>query len=167
MEYKLATINELDEIYDLYRIVIKTTKTWDWNDQYPSKEMVRDDIESKNLVSLKDKDNIIAVSFIGDRYNPDPVKNWKLDLQKPARWARICVHPDYQGKGIGRIFTENIINDLKIKGYDGIRIIVAQENIAALKLYNHFNFINQGEYIDNNIKWFCYELKFGEKNEQI
>lgn len=162
MKYTLAKLDDLDEIFDLYRYVIKTTNTWDWNDQYPSKDMVKDDIENQSLVCLKDEDKIIAVSYIGDRYNPDPVKIWKLDLHKPARWARICVHPNYQGKGIGKIFTKNIIDDLKNKGYDGIRIIVAQENIAALKLYNHFHFINQGEYFDNNIKWFCYELKLGE-----
>ena len=159
MKYTLVVLDELDEVFALYRYVIKTTKTWDWNDQYPSKEMVKDDIINQNLVCLKDGDKIIAVSFIGDRQEADPVKIWKLKINKPARWARICVHPNYQGKGIGRLFTENIINDLKHKGYDGIRIIVAQENIAALKLYNHFKFINQGEYIDNDIKWLCYELQ--------
>lgn len=162
MKYTLAKLNELDEIFDLYKNVIKSTKTWDWNNQYPSKEMVKNDIINQNLVCLKNENKIIAVSFIGDRHNPDPVKVWKLEMYKPARWARICVHPDYQGKGVGRTFTKHILNDLKNKGYDGIRIIVAQENIAALKLYNHFNFINQGEYIENDIKWFCYELKLGE-----
>ena len=159
MKYTLAKLDELDEIFDLYRYVIKTTATWDWSDQYPSRELVKDDIESQSLVCLKDEDKIIAVAYIGERYNPDPVKIWKLNLHKPARWSRICVHPDYQGKGMGKIFVKNIIKDLKNKGYDGIRIIVAQENIAALKLYNHFHFINQGEYFDHDIKWFCYELK--------
>lgn len=32
LKYTLAKLDELDEIFDLYRYVIKTTDTWDWSD---------------------------------------------------------------------------------------------------------------------------------------
>lgn len=159
LKYKIADITELDEINQLYRLVIKTTPTWDWNDKYPDIEMIKEDIKNNALFCLKYENKIIGVSFIGDRYNPDFVKNWKdISIKKPARFAKICIHPEYQGKGLGRYLAECILKTIKERGYDGIRVIVAQDNIAAIKLYSSLGFKNCGEYEENDILWFAFEL---------
>jgi len=156
--YKYASLSEIDTIYDLYQRVIASTPVWGWDKDYPSKEMLIDDINSHSLVGYYDNDKIIAVSFIGKRSENDQVTCWKKDIKKPARWARICVDPTYQGKGIGYTFNKLIIEDLFNQGYDGIRIIVAQNNTSAIKMYNKFSFTNQGEYNFIDIDWYCYEL---------
>lgn len=157
MEYRVIKINELDKANELYRYVIKFCKTWDWNENYPSLKMIEEDILNHQLVGLFDNNQLIAISFIGCRQNPDCVKGWKTNLKKPARWARICVHPQYQRKGIGKLFINLIIKDLKSKGYDGIRIIVAKENFAALNLYKKFKFNCVAEHFQNSIEWWCLE----------
>lgn len=156
--YKPIKLNEVDLVYDLYQRVINSTPVWGWDKDYPSKDMLINDITSNHLVGYYDNDKIIAVSFIGPVNPNEEVPNWKLEIKNPARWARICVDPTYQGKGVGYAFTKCIISDLINQGYDGIRIKVAKDNISAIKLYDKFGFLNQGNFNFIDIDWLCYEL---------
>lgn len=163
MEYRKLNTYNLEEAYNLYKRVIKNSHTYGWDENYPSFDMIKDDIISQGLVGLFENDKLIAVSYIGEREQLDHVLGWRYKLKKPSRIARICVEPSLQGRGIGKKFLTFIVEDLKSRGYDGMRIIVAKENKNALKMYNLFPFKNRGEHFDYGICWYKLELKFGEK----
>ena len=65
--------------------------------------------------------------------------NWTMRASGEAGsigWiAMTGVHPDYRGKGLGRVATVAGMEYLKSKGVDGIELEVDSENVAATSLY--------------------------------
>ena len=140
-ELTLANATEIDKIITLYRRVIDTTFTT-WGKDYPSKELLINDIKNNNLYLLKLDDNIVAVSFLGIKENDD--ESWVLPLSKPMSVARICVSPDFQSKGVGTMFMSLLTQKAKELGADGMHFHVCTKNPAAIKMYENVGFSNTG-----------------------
>lgn len=156
--FEIANLNDLDDICNLYKKVIKTTFTT-WDENYPSKNLLIDDILNKNLYVLKHKKTIIAVSFLGTK--EENKENWEIDLKRPMGVARICVDPNLQGKGVGSFFMECLINKSKKLGADGMHFHVEITNIAAQKMYQKCGFINCGLGQSNyGFSFYKFEQKF-------
>jgi ribosomal protein S18 acetylase RimI-like enzyme len=100
---------------------------------YPNKENVESDINSKSLYILKYNDKIVAVAAAGS-FNELDHLHW--EPKKPCELARIGVVPTMQKHGVGTIVLQNVINSMKRKDFDGIRMLVSKTNSAALALYN-------------------------------
>lgn len=52
----------------------------------------------------------------------------------------ICVHPDYQGKDIGTLIMNHLINKIKDKNYISIGLFVWEGNKTAHEFYNKLGF---------------------------
>jgi ribosomal-protein-alanine N-acetyltransferase len=52
----------------------------------------------------------------------------------------VAVHPEYRGKGLGKLLMENIIDLLTRKGISTIRLEVRRGNVVAQRLYEKFGF---------------------------
>ncbi len=141
--FKFGKAKEMDinVIMDLYKNVIKTTFTT-WDDYYPSKELVFNDIKKGNLYVMFDNQRIIAVSYLGE--NEDEDEDWRFKLHKPLGVARICVDPQYQGKGVGTYFIKKLIKEAKLKNADGMHFHVCTKNNSAMRMYEKAGFINCG-----------------------
>lgn len=127
---------------------------------YPNKENVESDIESKSLYVLKYDDKIVAVAAAGS-FNELEHLNWKP--KKPCELARIGVSPTMQKQGLGTIILQNIMSEMKRKDYDGIRMLVSKSNSAALALYNKNGFEMCGETFMYGIDFYCYQITFDPK----
>ncbi|ELZ5939597.1 ribosomal protein S18-alanine N-acetyltransferase [Providencia stuartii] len=57
-----------------------------------------------------------------------------------ATLFNIAIHPDYQGKGYGRLLMEQLITDLVDKGILTLWLEVRESNAAALRLYDKLGF---------------------------
>ena len=55
----------------------------------------------------------------------------------------IAVHPDYQGKGIGKKVMESLINQVKDKKYASIGLFAWEENPNNIPFYEKFGFRRQ------------------------
>ncbi len=158
LEFSQARKEDVDEIYKLYQIVIKNSFTT-WDKSYPSKMLVFDDIKNKNLYVLKSDDKIVAVSFLGKYENEDD--EWKYKLNNGYGIARICVNPDFQGKGIGTHFLKLLIEEAKQSGADGIHFHVCVQNPSAMKMYENAGFKNCGLGKPNyGFEFYKYEMVF-------
>ena len=98
MNFLKANKDNLNEIMLLYKEVIKTTFTT-WGEDYPSRELIKSDIDDGNIYIVIEDNKIIAVSFLG--VNEEENEEWVNKLNNPLGIARICVKKEYQGKGIG------------------------------------------------------------------
>ena len=58
----------------------------------------------------------------------------------------ICVHPDYQGKGVGRAIFETLLNDISQNRSDILRVelFVRSTNPKAIQLYENLGFVKEG-----------------------
>lgn len=160
MEFGLINIDKIDELVALYKAVIEKTKTYGWDESYTSKDILVNYIKSKNMYGVFDNGKIIASAFVGESVFAVDIKCWKKNIKNAGKWARICVHPNYQRKGIGTLFVKFIIQELKNKQFDGIRILVAEQNEPAIKLYNKFNMTVSGTCVIHGINWLCLEYSF-------
>jgi len=153
-----VSLNEIDKVMILYKNIIENRYTT-WNEYYPNKEIILEDINDSNLICVKSNEELIGIVCIGKEWNED-VNVWNTRFNNPGTFMRIGVHSKFKGKGVGDILLNYVLNELKIRGFDGVRILVDSNNFNALKLYNRFNFkfFQKEEHFD--FVWDCMELKF-------
>jgi ribosomal protein S18 acetylase RimI-like enzyme len=72
----------------------------------------------------------------------------KLD-DKICEMKRLYVHDKYKGNGIGKILTEKIIEEAKIKNYEKIRLDTFNKMEAALEIYYRNGFQKITPYYHN------------------
>ena len=158
IEYKKARSSDLNSILILYKEVIENTFTT-WDENYPSKNLIIEDIKSKNLYVAKINGEIVAVSYLGKSENT--TEKWTIKLNKPLGVARICVNPKFQGKGIGTSFMQFLIEKAKKRGADGMHFHVCTKNVSASKMYEKCGFKNCGLGESNyGYDYYKYEQKF-------
>lgn len=160
MEIKRLTIDKINEIKKLYDDIKRETFTL-WDDGYPSEDLIKYDIERNGLWGVfNQEDELIAISFAGERCEDgEEDYTWQQTFKKRGTFARIGVSPKYQKQGIASFLLEFILKELKIEGFDGVRILVGIKNINAIKLYEKFNFNNCGKIKKYGHEYYLFELK--------
>ncbi len=159
MEIKLLTINELNEIKNLYDDIRENTFTL-WDNGYPSEELIVWDIERNGLFGMFENNELVAVSFAGQRCEDGEEDfSWKEHFKKRGTFARIGVSPKHQHKGFGTKLVDFILKQLKSQGFDGVRILVGVQNLNAIKLYSKFGFNNCGEVNRFGRDYYLFELR--------
>ena len=154
--FRLADIDDISEIIDIYHKNIGTSGCT-WNSDYPCLASAESDIANKSLYILKENDKIIAVASAGSF---DELGHLPWSLKNPCELARIGVIPEKHNRGIGTIILQNVIQAVKERGYDGIRMLVSKTNPAALALYNKNGFNQCGETYMYEIDFYCYQMIF-------
>jgi len=155
-DFSLASPGDISEIMDIYHSLIGTPGCT-WGLDYPNMETVESDMNSGSLYVLKEGNKIIAVASAG-AFNELSHLQWKP--KKPCELARIGVTPERQRQGIGTIILQNVMNSVKNKGFDGIRMLVSKTNPAALALYEKNCFEKCGEVFMYDIDFYCYQIEF-------
>ncbi len=56
----------------------------------------------------------------------------------------LCVHPDWQGRGLGRKLIERLLKIASQHGAESAFLEVRESNLAALALYGHLGFVEIG-----------------------
>ncbi|MCL2851652.1 MAG: GNAT family N-acetyltransferase [Defluviitaleaceae bacterium] len=159
--FSLACHDDIPEILDLYHSQIGTPGCA-WNVYYPNNETAKSDIENESLYILKDDDKIIAVATAGRESELD---NLQWALKNPCELSRLAVIPTMKQQGIGTIILQNVIDSVKARGFDGIRMAVSKSNAAALALYDKNGFAKCGETSMYDIDFYCYQMEFSRLNE--
>lgn len=157
VEFKFRLAEQGDEIniLKLYKSIIGT-EGCTWDEEYPSMLNIITDIEMKSLYCLiDDKGKIIAAATAG---HLDELKDltWDSRITNPCELARIGVLPLMQNNGIASKLLAEIIQDCKIRGYDGMRFLVSKTNYNAIMLYRKFGFKEVGEVFRYGHDFYCY-----------
>lgn len=69
-----------------------------------------------------------------------PIGYGHLDPEGNKVWLGICVSDKWQGKGIGKLMMNRLIDEAKIQYLPALYLTVDAKNIAAIKLYQQFGF---------------------------
>ena len=148
MNYRLATESDLDEICSLIKSAIAEMERngiLQWDEIYPAREDFLNDIKSGCLFAGVE-DGRIAVSFALNKNCDEEYKNgdWKCDGDFRVV-HRLCVHPDFQNRGIARETLLYIEKQAKALGVKSIRLDVFSQNPFSLRLYEHAGYSKTGE----------------------
>lgn len=132
-----------------------------WNEEYPKKEDLLEDIELQELWKLEDGNSIVGLIVIteieDDEYQH--VK-WLTKNQNNLYIHRLAVHPKFQGKGYAQKLMDFAEKYAKEKGYNSIRLDTFSQNKRNQKFYEQRNYIKlESIYFPNQSEFpfYCYE----------
>lgn len=148
MEYYKADITQLDEIFSLYSNAIITMEKIDihqWDEIYPDKSILKEDISKQQMYIGKEGQNI-AICFVLSEECDEEYKNgkWKWPEARFTVIHRLCVNPSFQNQGIASKSLKYIENLCKSEGYESIRLDCFTENPYSKKLYDKAGYFITG-----------------------
>jgi len=162
--YKKVSENELDKIFELYKTCRKDLENkgiFQWDDNYPTQELLKENIKKGNLYKIE-KDNELVGTFV---LNTKVDEFWsEIDWQNNNFLGLhlLAIKPKYQGKGLGKKVLDFSEQKAKDEGYESLHLDVFSKNPAALNLYKNRGYKKVGKlYFEfkpvNNRIYYCFE----------
>lgn len=143
MILRKAEEKEAAEILTLYRSVTGSPFCV-WNEFYPGEEEITADLGAGTLFDLDRDGEIIGAVSIVPENEMDDFDCWEV-RENAREFARVVIHPAYQGKGLSANLIEGITERLREYSCSAVHISVAVQNIPAQKLYAGQGFAIRGE----------------------
>ena len=158
MEFRRAKREEAEEILQLYRSLIGT-EYCAWTENYPTEREVEFDLSRDALFCLRETiiGDLIGVISIDDDPEVKALPCWSANLTPVAELSRLGVAAEYQNRGIARILLQEAMAELKSQGYRAVHILVAKDNVKALRSYEKLHFTTAGECELFGHSYWCYE----------
>ena len=131
---------------------------WRWG-EYPNENFIREDIEKGQLYVLEGQAGLEAVLCINTQQDKEyDEKNWLFGV-KPGSFHRLGIHPDCQGKGLGKAILADVEEVLRGLGCDCLRIDTYAPNRNARKCYLRYGMRQVGEvkFFHRDEPFVCFE----------
>ena len=147
MEYRIVTAEPEDagDVLRLYRAQLGRPYCF-WDGDYPGEDTIRADLEREGLFVMKDAAGEIAAAVsIEEDADVDRLDCWTPGLQPGGEFARLCVAPALQNRGLARRMVAHVLGALKARGFKSAHIVVNRENLPAIRTYAHSGFRTAGE----------------------
>ena len=148
MRLRIGQLNDLDLIYSIKCEALKHYKEFgiSWTENYPTKDIFKEDIEKKELFVLEgDNKEILGIVVINrveeKAYDDIP---WAIEDDYVVL-HRVLVNPAFSGKGYGKYLIEKVIEYAKEDDVKAIRLDTNTKNILGQKLYKSQGFSILGE----------------------
>ncbi len=161
--FRKATREDLAEIM---RLFAAATRRMDelgipqWDERYPTQDDLSGDLARDELyVGLLD--GAIACSFtLSPRCDPEYADgNWQYPKLRFSVIHRLCVHPDFQNRGVAKQAICFLEDTLLADGIQAIRLDAFSRNPYALRLYERLGYHKTGEVIFRKGLFYLYEKK--------
>lgn len=157
MNFERVKREEADTVLQLYRSLVGTPYCV-WTDEYPSEQEVEFDLSRDALFCMRNEDGAIAgVISIDDDPNVESLECWSRIMIPSAEVSRVGVSQQFQNQGIARKLLIGVMEELKNRGYKAVHLLVAKDNVKALRSYDKLNFNNVGECELWGHMYWCYE----------
>ena len=150
---------DADEIFALYHSLLNDP-FGTWNEEYPSRELVEEDLENSQVFIMRDQNKRIVSAIVNE--DTDEFVNmaeWYPDVVRWAQFGRLGVAQDMQGKGIARRMLAYAMAETKAQGCEAVRFLVSAGNLPAQRSYAKLNFEVCGEADAWGGHWLCYEKR--------
>lgn len=155
-EIRKAEIADAEQVFALYTSRIGT-KGCTWDEEYPSLELVRHDIQRGALYAVYDGGKIAAAAVCAEDRDLKRFDLWSEEIRNPCELERVGILEEYQGMSLASRLLRHIEQDMISQGFDSILLLVDPENDRARALYEHLGFFRKGEREGWEHVWSCYE----------
>ncbi|WP_026576482.1 GNAT family N-acetyltransferase [Bacillus sp. UNC438CL73TsuS30] len=142
----LKEYKNVKQFYTKITVDLQKKRIFQWDRFYPNRFVIKDDIKKGNLFGIFEEDQLVAAVTL-DTNGSKQYEQIKWDdlTGKPLIVHRLAVHPDFQGRGFGKmllLFAEEFADK---NGYTSIRLDVFTGNPGAVRLYEKAGFGERGE----------------------
>ena len=132
-----------------------------WNENYPSKAVLLEDIALQQIWKLEEGNSIVGLIVLTEIEDAEyqHVK-WLTKNDKNLYIHRLAVHPNFQGKGFAQKLMNFAENYALENGYKSIRLDTFSQNKRNLQFYEKRNYIKlESIYFPNQstFPFYCYE----------
>ena len=159
-----AVLSDLDTIKNIAESCAKkmiANKIFQWNNNYPSKNIFKKDILNKNLYVFVEASLVKGCIVLCEQ--KDLVYNhvsWHTRDYKNLYIHRLAVHPAYQKMGLAKSMMDYAENFAKKNNYVSIRLDTFSKNPRNIKFYEIRGYIKLGNiFLPNQSEdpFYCYE----------
>ena len=148
IKFRLGEKEDLNDIIKIFQKAIcemEKEGIYQWDSLYPNEEVIKDDLEKKELyVGIYDG-KIVSVYVLNQECD-EQYKNGHWQYENATFYVvhRLCVNPRFQNKGIGTLTMLHIENEVKKMGVDTIRLDAFTLNPYAVKMYEKLGYSKVG-----------------------
>ena len=162
---KKAVSKDVAEIYALTKSCAKhliENGIFQWNEQYPSSEVLNKDIELQQLYKLEIDNRIVGIIVLTEIEDVE-YKNveWLTENGNNLYIHRLAVHPNFQGKGYAKQLMDFPENYATENDFNSVRLDTFSQNSRNIKFYKNRNY-KQLESIyfpkQSTFPFYCFEL---------
>ena len=140
--FRPAREEDAESVLALYQAV-KGRPFTEWNESYPGLSELQLDLSTGNLFVLEHEDGIVGTVSIAPENEMDELDCWS-SRKNAGEFARVAVHPSYQGQGLAARLVTEILAVMKGRGVENVHISVIPHNLPAQKTYHRLGFVTVG-----------------------
>ena len=165
MNISIANINQLEGIYKLTQacaLDMISKGIYQWNESYPPKNKLKEDIQKGELYCIADKAEVIGIVVITE-YEDKVYKDikWLTEQGESVYIHRLAVHPDNQGKGYASELMDFAEGFSLSMGHKSIRLDTFSKNLKNNTFYKKRGYKQLGDIFlqeQSEHPFHCYEL---------
>ncbi|CAL2103021.1 GNAT family N-acetyltransferase [Tenacibaculum sp. 190130A14a] len=133
MGIRKATLADYDAVWNIFSRVIQTGDTYVFNPNTPKRDLAKHWFANYMETFVYEEGVRVLGTYI--------IKANQLDLGNHVANASYMIHPEAQGKGIGKQLCEHSLETARNSGFKAMQFnIVVSTNIGAVKLWERFGF---------------------------
>jgi ribosomal protein S18 acetylase RimI-like enzyme len=149
-----------EEAVSLYNS-LKNLPGCTWDEEYPDREMIQEDLNAGHLHGAFDGNRLVAVGVALPDAELTHLDCWQIPAENPCVFSRIGVHLSYQGKGLAGQMVRYMEEEMRLAGFDAARMLVSPGNEKALRAYRSCGYQECGSTQMYGEDWLCFEKKLG------
>lgn len=165
MEIKKAERADIERFYSIATSCARhmiEKGIFQWDEQYPSKEVLQNDIDLHQIWKLEETNTIVGIIVI-TKIEDKEYKNvkWLTKNDENLYIHRLAVHPKFQGKGYAQKLMDFAENYASENNFKSIRLDTFSQNKRNQEFYEKRNYTKLEKiYFPKQSKqpFYCYEL---------
>lgn len=148
-EQKPAEPKDTADVMQLIALCIEHMRAngiYQWDEIYPDLHAVEEDAQTQSLFVIRQEGLCLAAVSLND-VQPDEYRTvkWRCGNGRALVVHRLCVHPERQGRGIGRELMGFAEYFAYSRGFSSIRLDAYSGNPQALALYERRGYQRGGQ----------------------
>ncbi|WP_372794694.1 GNAT family N-acetyltransferase [Lutibacter sp.] len=158
---KISDLNQLHVLTKSCAKIMMDNGIFQWNEMYPSKEVLENDIELGQIWKLEESEIIKGIVVLTEIEDKEYLNvKWLTKNYKNLYIHRLAVHPNFQGKGYAQKLMDFAEDFAKENKYNSIRLDTFSQNKRNLQFYEQRNYIKlKAIYFPKQSEhsFYCYE----------
>ncbi len=148
LHFKKAYMEDLHQIFDIFTKAILNMKhngIDQWDEMYPTIEVLKKDIEENQLYIGTIHNDIASVFVLNKEFDEEyKTGQWKYEAASFGVVHRLCVNPIFQKQGVATKTMLYIEEVLREQGVETIRLDTFTQNPLAIGLYTKLGYEKVG-----------------------
>jgi len=144
------------------RLSMREQGIYQWDEIYPDPQGIYNDVREKALFIAREGDLCVG-SVCLDRNAPDEYRSvpWTCTAGTVLVVHRLCVDPEWQGKGVARALMNFAEQLARSEGYTCIHLDAYSGNARAIDLYERRGYRRRGHvyFPRRSLPFVCFELR--------